>query len=235
VADDLRPLTDAERRYLRWCAKHRTIGSSGVADLLLASCGGAGCLTCFAYLILGILWKAAAPASWKESGVIGLLMFVLPIVIWIGVLVYAFTSRRRRPPDAPDPRRQIEQDLSGGVAKIHRFRATAVLLAYDGDRSNRTYFVRLDDGRILFLASWKPPRYEDPEMSFLPDERGFPSAAFEIATGPGSLFILNVVGSGEYLRPQDEFELGDGPESSPRLQSGSFVQGPWEEIRKTYG
>jgi hypothetical protein len=233
VADDTRPLTDAERRYLNWCRSHRTLGQTGVADLLLASCGGAGCFTFVAYLLLGFVWKKLAPPRWQENT--GLIMFVLPIVIWVGVLIYAFTTRRKPQAAVPGPRKEIEQDLAGGVARIHRFRATDILLAYDGDRSNRTYFVRLDDGRILFLASWKPHRYEDKEMSFLPDERGFPSAAFEIAAGPESLFILSVVGTGDYLRPQDEFELGDGPKSSPKLQSGSFVEGPWEEIRKTFG
>jgi hypothetical protein len=53
-------------------------------------------------------------------------------------------------------------------------------------------------------------------MSFLPDEKGFPSTEFEIAATPNDLLILDVVGTGEFLRPVDEFELGEDPESISR-------------------
>jgi len=69
-------------------------------------------------------------------------------------------------------------------------------------------------------------------MGFRPDERGFPSRDFEIATGPASMLLLEVRGAGEPLRPEAEFDMVQGLR---RIRSGDFVKVAWEDLRKTYG
>lgn len=242
MADDTRPLTDPERRYLEWWLKHGTLPSGpSVADRIGFSCMAAGCVTMIAYGLLAgaaaLLSKVVDTSPLKGHDWLGLVLFALPLVLWIGFLIYFFSRKRKTPPDVQDPRKLIGDDLTGGVARIHRLRATAVLLAYDDNRRKRSYFVRLDDQKILYLANWKPSGCRVEGLSFSPDEKGFPSATFEIAASPHYLLILDIVGTGEYLRPVDEFDLSGETSLEPahRLESGSFVDVAWEDLRKTYG
>jgi hypothetical protein len=243
-----RPLTEPERRYLEWWLGSGSLKTGpGVMDKILLSIYTAGCLSFIIYLALALALKillsigatASAAHAFRDSPWKGLAIFLLPLVLWIWMLFYFFFGRRRKPPtDARDPKKEIQQDLSLGMARIHRFRATAVILAHGHRRRIRNYFVQLDDGRVLFLGAWMPPGCKVEGMTFLPDEKGFPSTEFEIAATPNNLLILDVVGTGEYLRPADEFELNEdaAPEIDPeRLESGSFVDVPWENLRKTFG
>ena len=166
----------------------------------------------------------------------GATLLIPPAVLWVGCMIAGYMMRRR-PDSTAEARKRIQADLAGGVASLHRFRAAEVMLAYRDERRERTYFVRLDDGRVLFLGPWTFWGYTAPPMTCVPDEHGFPSGEFEIAATPNDLLILDVVGRGDYLRPVDEFELGDDPDLSKasRLQSAGFIDVPWEKVKKTFG
>ena len=248
MSDDTRPLTDAERRYLEWWLKSRSLKSGpGFIDHLLMTLWGAGCLSFLVYVVMAIVLKillaitatSAAARAFRSSPWKGRAIFAIPLVLWVAVLVYMFVTRRGKPrPEFPDPKKRVRQDLDGGMARIHRLRAKAVMLAFSEQRRKRNYFVQLEDGKILFLGNWQPLGCKVEGMTFLPDEKGFPSTRFEIAATPNELLILDIVGTGEYLRPTDEFELvGDeDPETDPfRLEPGGLVGVPWEDLKKTFG
>jgi hypothetical protein len=222
-----RPLTDPERLYFQWHTIRARGGS--LKEILLGGCFGAGCLS--TPILLGLLiWglRLASP-PWRWWAIGGLGSFAL---IWIIIVMSGMVQRRARAARSTDTRKAMEADLAGGVARIDRYKATGLMLAYFAQRSERTYFVRLEDQRVLFLAPWTPPGCDVKGMEFRPDERGFPSREFEIATGPLSMLLLEVRGTGELLRPEVEFDMAQGLR---RIRSGDFVKIAWEDIRKTYG
>ena len=246
TSGETRPLTEPERRYLEWWLKSGLLTTGPEwKDKIFLSLYTAGCLSFIVYIVAGILIKillaitatSAAARAFRNSPSKGMAIFLVPFVLFVGMLIYFFVVRRRKPDaEIQDPKKTIEQDLAGGVAQIHRLRATAVIVAHSDHRRRRTYFARLEDGRVLILADWRPHGCAIKGMSFLPDEKGFPSAEFEIAATPNDLLILDVVGTGEYLRPVDEFELNEDPDVDPhRLESGGFIDVPWEDLRKTFG
>jgi hypothetical protein len=230
--ENTRPLTDAERRYLDWWLKGKKLSLS-LKDRAVGSCFASGCLTLVIYALLAAACKIF---GFTMGGKWGATLLIPPAVLWLICLTASF-GMKSRPDSTAEARKRIQADLAGGVARLHRFRATEVVMAYRDQRRERTYFVRLDDGKILFLAPWKYWGYEDSEMSFVPDGHGFPSGDFEIAATPNDLLILDVVGRGDFLRPADEFELNDDPDLSkpPRLESACFIDVPWEKIRKEFG
>ena len=230
--ENTRPLTDAERRYLEWWLKGRALTTPFTARAV-GSVFASGCLTLVIYALLAAACKIF---GFTMGGRWGATLLIPPAVLWVLFLTASF-ALRSRPDSTPEERKRIQSDLEGGIARIHRFRATDVMMAYRDRRAERTYFVRLDDGRILFLGPWKFWGYDDPEMTLVPDEHGFPSGEFEIAATPGDQLILDVVGRGDFLRPVDEFELGDDPDLSKasRLQSTGFIDVPWETVKKTFG
>ena len=244
---DTRLLTDPERRYLEWWVRTGGLpgGPTPMGNVFIG-CYGAGCLTILLYGAMALVMKvllaiaathaaahAAQRSTWK-----GPLLVAIPLLLWIGMLIYLFTRKRKMAPGIEDPKKVVQQDLAEGIARIHRFRATDVMLAWADERRDRHYFVRLDDGRVLFLGPWRPMECKVEGMTFLPDEKGFPSATFEIAATPNYLLILDVVGTGDFLRPVDEFELNEDEDPGNnrcRLEAGSFVKTPWEDLRKTFG
>ena len=229
---ETRPLTAAERRYLEWWLKGRKLSLS-FYERAIGSIFASGCLTLVIYALLAAACKIF---GFTMGGKWGATLLIPPAVLWVLFVTASFVLRSR-PDSTADSRKRIQSDLDGGVAHLHRFRATDVMMAYRDERKERTYFVRLDDGRVLFLGPWKFWGYHDPELSFDPDSHGFPSSDFEIAATPNDLLILDVVGRGDFLRPSDEFELGDEPElsNSVRLHSAGFIDVPWEKVKETYG
>jgi len=229
---ETRPLTDPERRYLEWWLKGRKLSLS-FYERAVGSVFASGCLTLILYALLAAACKIF---GFTMGGKWGATLLIPPAVLWVGFMIAGFMMRRR-PDSTAEARKRIQEDLAGGVARIHRFRAAEVMLAYRNERRERTYFVRLDDGRVLFLGPWTFWGYTDPQMTLVPDEHGFPSGVFEIAATPNDQLILDVVGRGDYLRPSDELELGDDPDLSKasRLESAGFIDVPWEKVRKKYG
>jgi hypothetical protein len=227
VDSDTRPLSSPERLYLQWHTIRARGGS--LKEILLGGCFGAGCLS--TPVLLGLLvWglRLSSP-PWRAWGIGGLGSVGL---IWIIIVTSGMVQRRVRAARSTDSRMAVEADLAGGVARIHRYKASALMLAYSAQRTERTYFVRLEDQRILFLAPWTPPGCDLKGMEFRPDERGFPSREFEVATGPASLLLLEVRGTGELLRPEAEFDMAQGLR---RIRSGDFVKIAWEDVRRMYG
>jgi len=224
---DSRPLTDPERLYLQWHTVRARGGS--LKEILLGGCFGAGCLSTPVLLGLLIWGLRLSSPPWRWWAIWGLGAFGL---VWVVIVGTGLVQRRARAARSTDSRKAMEIDLAGGIARIRRHKASALMLAYSAQRTERTYFVRLEDQRVLFLAPWTPPGCDVKGMEFRPDERGFPSREFEIATGPESQLLLEVRGAGEPLRPEAEFDMAQGLR---RIRSGDFVQVAWEDVRKTYG
>ena len=221
-----RPLNEPERRYLQWHASRLQGGA--LKEIAIGSCFGSGCVS----LPLGGIAVAASHTLHGSVAARIIAGAAIVATLWLIFFVAGLIYRRKEAAKTADERRRIENDLKAGVAAVHRFRARDVFLAYGNRRRERNYFVHLDDERVLFLGVWKPPTCTLADVTGTPDERGFPSSEFEVATGPESRLILEVLGRGEFLRPVDEFDLAN---RKLKLASGEIVPTPWEDVRKTYG
>ena len=224
---ETRPLTDVERRYLEWHLAQES--GPDPKQIVIGSCFGAGCLG-FPVVAVGLIAGANARAIRSRPFWLG--MAAVAVALWLFFVILGLLQRRTRASQRAEARGKIESDLTAGVAALHRFRASAVILAYGPKRRTRNYFVRLDDGRVLYLGAWTPPACPVKELSGAPDEKGFPSVEFDLATGPESRLMLDVVGRGDFLRPVDEFDLR---KRTPKLIPGELIPTPWAELRATYG
>src|SRR5689334_12847401 len=156
---ETRPLTEPERRYLEWWLRSGLLKTGpSWKDKIFLSLYTAGCLSFIVYVAAALLLKlllvitatAAAARAFRSSPARGMAIFLVPFVLWIGMMFYFFVVRRRKPgTEIPDPEKTVKQDLAEGVARIHRLRATAVMVAHADRRKRRTYFVRLEDDRVL--------------------------------------------------------------------------------------
>src|SRR5262245_34443126 len=128
MAEETRPLTEPERRYVEWWLKSgRTKTGPGAMDNVVLSCMTAGCLTAVAFFVIAIVMKvllsiaatSLAARNFRASEWFGRGAVALPLLFWAGMLFYFFIMRRRKPrPDADDPKKLIQQDLAEGVARI---------------------------------------------------------------------------------------------------------------------
>src|SRR5207248_1910394 len=124
-------------------------------------------------------------------------------------------------------RSTIDADLAGGEAKVERHCATAALRAIMEEHRERAYFMRLEDGRTMFIGFWNPSGIQD-----LPEElKTYPLSEFEIARGPASGIILGVTFVGAPLTASITFDYRQGL-GTPQLNVGDIAPVPWEEIQK---
>jgi hypothetical protein len=98
----------------------------------------------------------------------------------------------------------------------------------------RCYFVRLEDGRVMFLGYWNPPARDTGAEA--PEVGGFPATEFEIARAPRSGMVLDVTARGSGLEPLRTFMLRrEAIEEGLLPESGSVLDTPWEAVETTYG
>lgn len=223
-----RPLTDAERSTL---ALHAEFSLS--YGRFLAPAIGRMLLTLLvAFLLLAVPLALAKVdlTAWPAKDLL-VLGVAAVVAFWAGVA--ARDLRRRRREFAPQ-QALLRADLEAGVAAVERYRATAVVRAIGPASRERCYFVRLDDGRVMFVGYWNPPAHDTEDDS--PEAGDFPATEFEIARAPRSGMVLEVTARGSALKPLRTFTLRRELVEEGRLpESGAAVDTSWEAIEATYG
>ena len=223
-----RPLTDSERSTL---ALHAAFSLS-FGSFLAPAMGRALLTLLVAFLLLGVplaVWKvdfSARPA--KDLIVLGV---AATIAFWFAIAVRDFLRKRR---ELAPRQAALREDLAGGVADVERRSATAALRAIGPARGERCYFMRLDDGRVMFVGYWNPRGGDAVEEA--PEVDGIPSTEFEIARSPRSGLVLGVSGRGDRLVPSATFTLGRRlVEQGGLPECGALVDVPWESIVGAFG
>lgn len=87
----------------------------------------------------------------------------------------------------------LRQDLQGGEAEEVLYEAVDAIQVEETEDLGSNYYVRLDDGRVLFLSGQY--LYESEEA------QQFPSTRFTLVRTPHAGFFLDFRVSGSYLRP----------------------------------
>lgn len=156
---------------------------------------------------------------------------VLTVLFTAAMATWTWLMRRR--PDGGDG---LEADLDEGVAEVERHEATDAIRAIMPEHRERAYFMRLKDGRGMFLGFWSPAPEESPARirHLPPDLPTYPTAEFEIVRAPRSRTSLGVVFRGPTLSGVKTIEY---QEKDPELQLRAFEIVPvaWSEIPKRYG
>lgn len=222
-----RPLTDQERDLLA----ARAADPRSLASFVAVSWGMAVGSLFAVFLVLAVPLVLAGVdfAGWpaKDLAILGV---AAVFAFWTAIAVR--NHRRHRARRAP-LEAALRADLAGGVAEVERHAALEAIRATAPERGERAYFVRLADGRVLFVGYWNPGDAGAPGTA---EAGGFPSTVFELARGPASRLVLGVAGCGEPLAPSHAFELGRQALGSGRLPDvGAWVETPWSGIRATYG
>lgn len=116
---------------------------------------------------------------------------------------------------------EVAADLDAGVAALERHTVSAAHRAIMEESREHAYFLRVEDGRALFVGYWPPD-----EIS--------PTTAVEIARMPKSGVVLEVTFSGSPLEVESTFVHRQGM-NRPALEIGEFATVAWEQLRRTYG
>lgn len=227
---DQRPLTPGERQTLTRVPAP-TAPFPLAWDIGMGSFGATGCLG--AMLILAVAAFFGTYNADRRTTTTAIL-----IVAGLAVLSGAVSTRLRY---SAERRRQlarqatIDDDLAGGVASIQRHQATAAIRAILEEYRLRAYFMRLADGRVMFIGHWRSPEDENPAIQDLPEDLpAYPSSEFEIARGPSSGILLGVTFTGTPLTVETTFEHRPGLQA-PSLGVGEVAPVAWDQVRKTYG
>jgi len=223
-----RPLTDSERSTL---ALHAAFSLS-FGSFLAPSIGRALLTLLAAFLLLGVPLSLAKVdfAAWPAKdllilGVAGVLAF------WTAI---AARDYRRKGRELAPRQEALRADLAGGIAEVERYRATGAIRAIGPVNRERCYFMRLDDGRVMFVGYWNPP--DGDQDADNPEVEGFPAAEFEVARGPHSKIVLGVTGRGSVLKPSETFTLSrHRVEQGILPECGAVVDTPWELIGRDFG
>lgn len=214
-----RPFTPEERRVLADVL--RDIGRPGEWGLgLLASLA----LT----LLIGVPVVAAGTTFLRWSR--GVIPLVLLAVFAVVMTAWALMMRRR-----PDGGSAIKADLDAGVADVERHEATDALRVVMEEHRERGYFMKLKDGRVLFVGFWSPSPDDNPaKITHLPpDLPAYPCERFEIVRAPRSRILVAVRFLGATLPGVKTLEHAGDPETDP--QSGEIVATAWEDLPKRTG
>ncbi len=117
----------------------------------------------------------------------------------------------------------LRADLEGGVAELVRCRARDALRIQEHEDEGTAFFVRLDDGRVLFFVG---------QYLYELEEDRFPATEFDVVRSPRSTLLLGIEPRGSYLPPSGRL----GPFSRDDVRAGrvpgdgDVVPVRWEEI-----
>ncbi len=223
-----RPMTDSERSTL---ALHAAFALS-FGSFLTPSMGRALLTLLAGFLLLGVPLALARVdfASWPAKDLL-VLGVAAVFAFWAGIAIRDYRRKCRELAPRQD---LLRADLASGVAEVEQYRATHVIRAIGPVNRERSYFVRLDDGRVMFVGYWNPP--DDESGAEGPELGGFPAAEFEIARGPRSRMMLGVNGRGGALAPSQTFTLGQHAVEGGQLpESGTVVDSSWESLTRVFG
>jgi hypothetical protein len=118
------------------------------------------------------------------------------------------------------------RDAERGAAEVTRYEVTDAIQVEEFEDEGSNCFLRLRDGRVLFLSG---QHLEDAEAA-----RTFPATAVEVSRSPLGRIVLDVKGSGEYLAPtsllppfpEERLARGEVP------SDGDLVDAEFEAIRR---
>jgi membrane protein implicated in regulation of membrane protease activity len=196
--ESFRPLEPEERRILERLSTTRPQGGARFGAFL-------------AFLItLGVL-LIVSPASWQVGA-----RSLLPVPVALAVAWVVFRRLRRGERDSGWLER-IERDLAGGQASVTRARVTDAVNVEELEDEGSSYYLRLDDGRVLFLSG----QY----LYDVEEEGRFPSAVVSVVRAPATRIVFDVTCEGAPIQPSSrrppftdaEYEGGRVPEDGAVL------------------
>jgi hypothetical protein len=215
IETETRPLTEAERRLLPQSPTLPVRWSAGI---------GPGLAVAVIALLLGLF--GLGMAGWTSAPAV---RTVLALAVLAGVGAYGSLVARTR---VLGKRPTGWDDLQEGTARVTRFDATDAVAVEESEDEGLSYFVALDDGRVLFLSG---------QYLYEPVERGaFPARRFEVVRTALAGTVLSVTSLGPALAPgftrspftDAEFRSANLPED------GAILPGPlatWRESLARHG
>jgi hypothetical protein len=138
-----------------------------------------------------------------------------------GAWFYVRTQRAERWVEAAATYRA---ELADGVVEVTRYRALDAIAVAEAEDEGLSYFLRLEDGEVLFVSGQYLYEFEDTT---------FPSSLFEATRTPTTRILLNFRPLGQYLKPSTErppFAEADW-ERFAILDDGSLLDVPFESLR----
>jgi hypothetical protein len=194
----------------------------------VGSFGATGCLGGMAILAVGAFLGSFKAAPGVTSAVIAVVVGLVVITASISTALRYSIARRKE----LEEKSRIDADLAGGVAAVERYGVTHAVRAVLEEHGVLAYFLRLADGRTLYVGYWRPAEGDSPEALRLPPEsESFPSTEVEIARGPASGRCLGIAPGGTPLPPSTTFECRFR-DAVP--QPGDFIPQPWDSIPAFY-
>jgi hypothetical protein len=196
--ETLRPLTVEERRILEGLRTSTSGGGPGFGAFL-------------AFLVtLGVL-LIASPAAWQVGA-----RSLVPVVIALGVAGVVF--RRLRRGGRSQWLTLVERDLAGGMARVSEARVTDAIRVEEAEDEGSSYYLQLDDSRVLFLTGQYLYEVEE--------DRSFPNTRVTVLRAPATRVVLGVSCEGSAFAPSgtlppfatDEYDQGRVPEDGAVLE-----------------
>jgi membrane protein implicated in regulation of membrane protease activity len=210
MEESFRPLEPEEHRILERLRTARPQGGARFGAFL-------------AFLItLGVL-LIVSPASWQVGA-----RSLLPVPVALAVAWVVFRRLWRRERDSGWLER-IGRDLAGGQASVTRARVTDAVKVEELEDEGSSYYLRLDDGRVLFLSG---------QYLYDVEEAGrFPCAVVSVVRAPTTRIVFSVTCEGAPIQPSsrrppftdDEYEGGRVPED------GAVLDVDFETLRASGG
>jgi hypothetical protein len=200
----IRPLTSEERQAL--IAKAENPVTLASALLMAALCSA---------ISIGILYVVDRFLGFLSPYF--LVLFSIIIVAW---LVYSIRSYLKL--CLSFSLTSYQDDLAGGVAEVTRFHATKAIRVEELEDEGGGYFLHLENGRTLFLRGQ--------HLFDLEENKKFPCSEFEVARGPKSGAILNLVCCGSYFPSQKIIAPFRQPDLKAVPTDGDIVAVSWEKI-----
>ena len=173
-----RPMTAEERGSLE--EVNKGIGS------LESDFHSAGCVMAVTALaLIGILYLFGIRGAFEQE------YYAAAPALVIGVIVFIVMRRKSRKLRAADP---IQKDLVDGVLIETTYTATSAIRVTEAEEEGDNYFIRLQDGKVLFLSG-----------QYLCDDveaKRFPCTEFVITTTRHSGMTSKIQCRGKYISPE---------------------------------
>jgi hypothetical protein len=165
MEETTRPLTADERRILERLRSSKPQGGAGFGAFL-------------AFLVTTGLLLIVSPASWQVG-----VRSLIPVAA--GLLAAGFVFRRlQRSRWRTEWLAKLERDLAAGVALVTTARVTDAVRVEEAEDEGSSYYLELDDKRVLFLSG---QYLYEPE-----EERRFPNTLVTVVRAPAAGIVFDV-------------------------------------------
>jgi hypothetical protein len=179
---NIRPQTRQEkavlRAYLRRGAKDTGERVFEAVVLFSVMCVGLG------FAIASIKHRFSFVAKYENAAV----ALVVLLAVVSAASIFLLSGKNKSPIG-----RLFEKDLKNKRALIETFTVREALEVRDAEDNGPSFYLDVGSGKVLFLMG----QYLLPLVS----EKKFPSRAFEVAYGPESRLVLDVIPKSGYLQP----------------------------------